>query len=199
MRSGMGALHLSPQVLDGAKLKLLHRALAALELLGYLADALLLHKSHVNHTKLRLREPLQQLKQHGAAFDFVRGRRLRRCRKIPRLPARALKVIRNDSRSNSEQPRCEGYSAPLKLPNAGQRLPENVCRQVFGLMTIADAPRDIHVHTVEIFFVQVAKPRRVALRGFNPQPVVGALRHRPPWTALVKIIRAAGRKVTLSR
>jgi len=56
-------------------------------------------------------------------------------------------------------------------------------------MTIAHAPRDVRVHAVEIFFVQVAKARRVALRGFNPQPVVGALRHCPPWTALVKIIR----------
>ena len=44
----------------------------------------------------------------------------------------------------------------------------------------------------------VARARRAALRGFNPQQVVGALRYPPPWTALVKIIREAGRKVTLS-
>src|SRR5580692_9717090 len=35
-RSGMGALHLSPQVLDGAELKLLHRALAARQFPGNL-------------------------------------------------------------------------------------------------------------------------------------------------------------------
>jgi hypothetical protein len=45
----MGGLHLSPEVLDGAKLKLLYGTLAAFEFQGNLADAFLLHKSHVNH------------------------------------------------------------------------------------------------------------------------------------------------------
>src|SRR5215471_3591743 len=47
-RSGIRTLHLGAQVLDSAKLKLLHRALATSEFRGNLPDALLFHKSHVN-------------------------------------------------------------------------------------------------------------------------------------------------------
>src|SRR5579863_7615885 len=57
-RSGMSALHLSPEVLNGPKLQLFHGALTAVQLLGDLADALLLHEAHMNHAKLRLREPV---------------------------------------------------------------------------------------------------------------------------------------------
>ena len=51
-----------------------------------------------------LGEAIDQLKQHGAAFDFVVGRCLRQRRWIPSLPARALKVIRNYARRDSQQP-----------------------------------------------------------------------------------------------
>src|SRR5690348_16560484 len=47
-RSGIGALHLSPQVLDCAKLKLFHGALAAAKFFGNFFDALLFHKSLPN-------------------------------------------------------------------------------------------------------------------------------------------------------
>ncbi len=100
--------------------------------------------------------------------------------RIPGLAARALEVIRDDSRRNSHQPCREWDSAPLELTKAGQRLPEHVGRQVFGLVTIAHTARDICVDAVEIFFVEVAEARRVALCGLDPQSIVGALRHRPP-------------------
>src|SRR4051812_40720917 len=65
-RSGIGTLHLGTQVLDRAKLKLFYRAFAAAEFRGNLADALLLHKSHLNDAELRFRKPLNELEQHGA-------------------------------------------------------------------------------------------------------------------------------------
>src|SRR5262249_57192668 len=69
-RSGMGALHLSPQALNCTELKLLDSTLAPAEFLGYLANALLLHEPHVNHAELGLWKPVHQLEQHGAVFDF---------------------------------------------------------------------------------------------------------------------------------
>jgi hypothetical protein len=89
-------------------------------------------------------------------------------------------MIRNSARRNPQQPCQEGDSAPLKLPNAGQRFPENVRRQILGLVPVPHASRDIRVHAAEVLLIEFAKARRVALSGFNPQPVVGALRHRGP-------------------
>src|SRR5262245_2947799 len=65
-RSGIGALHLSPQALNCTKLKLLYGALTPPELLCNFADALLLDKTHVNHAVLRIRKPFHQLEQYGA-------------------------------------------------------------------------------------------------------------------------------------
>src|ERR1051326_1563260 len=76
-RSGIGTLHLSAQVLDRAKLKLLHRAFASAQFRGNLPDTLLLHKSHLNDAELRLRQPADELEQHGAALGLVCRGRLR--------------------------------------------------------------------------------------------------------------------------
>src|SRR5262245_64225347 len=92
-RSGMGALHLSPQALNCAELKLLHRALAAAEFLCNFPDALLLHEAHVNHTELRFRKPAHQLEQHGAVFDFGGNSGFGLPRRTAGLPARALPVV----------------------------------------------------------------------------------------------------------
>src|SRR5690242_7318683 len=93
--SGMAGLHLRAQVLEGAQLKLFHRSFAAPQGVGNLPYALLLHKPHVNHAELRLREPLHQLEQHSAALDFVRRRLLLIRRWRARFPARALEVVRD--------------------------------------------------------------------------------------------------------
>src|SRR5690242_6454517 len=105
-------------------------------------------------------------------------------------------MIRNQPRCNSEEPGRERRSSPLKLSESRERFPEDFGGQVFGLMAIADAAHYVGIDAMEVFLIQVAKPRGVALRGFDPQPVIGALRHRPPGTVLVKIIHGEGGKVT---
>src|SRR5579871_5478932 len=62
-RSGIKTLHLGAQVLDRAKLKLLHRAFAAPEFRCNLPDALLFHKSHLNDPELGLRQPPDELEK----------------------------------------------------------------------------------------------------------------------------------------
>src|SRR5215469_1615193 len=163
-RSGIRTLHLGAQVLDRAKLKLLHRTFAASELRGNFPDALLLHKSHLNDAKLRLRKPLNELEQHGAALDLVCRGRLRTCQRISRLAARTLVMIRDQPRRNSQQPSQERRASPLEFPDVRQRLPKHLRRKVLSLMAIAHAVGDIRVHAKEIFFVKVAEPRRIALR-----------------------------------
>src|SRR5712692_1363025 len=56
-RSGISALHLGPEILNGPELQLLHRAFAAAQFLGDLTDALLLHEAHMNHAKLGFWKP----------------------------------------------------------------------------------------------------------------------------------------------
>ena len=85
--SAMGALHLSPQALNCAELKLLHRSLAPPEFLGNLPDAFLLHEAHVNHPELRFRKPVHQLEQHGAVFDFGGNGGFGLLRRIADLPS----------------------------------------------------------------------------------------------------------------
>lgn len=46
-------------------------------------------------------------------------------------------------------------------------------RQVFGIGTVDDPARNIGVHAIEIYLVQVRKPRRVPLRRFNQETIVG--------------------------
>src|SRR5215831_5894108 len=125
-RSGIRTLHLGAQVLDRAKLKLLHGAFAASEFRGNLPDALLLHKSHVNDAELRLRKPLNELEQDGAALDLVCRGRLRGCQRISCFAARTFVVIRDEPRRNSQQPSQERRASPLELPDVRQRLPEHI-------------------------------------------------------------------------
>src|SRR5215475_11879939 len=178
--SGIGTLHLGAQILDRAKLKLLHRAFAAPEFRGNLPDALLLHKSHLNDSELRLRKPLDELEQHGATLDLVCRRRLRARQRISRFAARTLVMIRDQPRRNSQQPSQKRRASPLEFPDVRQRLPKHIRRKILSLVTIADAAGDIRVHAKEILFVKIAKPRGIALRCCNPHLLVGAWRHSPP-------------------
>src|SRR5512143_3520004 len=101
--SGMSALrHLSPEILDRPELQLFHRALTAAEFAGDLADAFLFDKAHVNHAKLRLREPVYQLEQHGAAFDFFGTRPVGIQSRIPRFAPAALPVAGDGPRGDPQ-------------------------------------------------------------------------------------------------
>src|SRR6476659_7201048 len=121
----MSALHLSPKILDGSELQLLHCSLAAAKFAGDLPDTLLLDKTHVNHSKLRLRKPVHQLEQHGAAFDLLGTRPRRILRRITRLAAAALPMIRHSARSDPQQPGDKRNPAPFELLDPRQGLAED--------------------------------------------------------------------------
>src|SRR5579862_3779895 len=101
-RSGMSALHLSPEILDGPKLKLLNGAFTAPEFKSDLTDTLLFHEAHLNHAELRFREPIDQLKQHGAAFDFGGSGGVRLLRRTTGLPAGALPMVGKNARGDPQ-------------------------------------------------------------------------------------------------
>src|SRR5262245_21608232 len=103
-RSAMRVLHLSAQVLDCAELKLLNGTLAAPEFDGNLANALLFHEAHVNHSELGFRQPGHQLEQHGGVFDFSVNGGFRLRGKIARLAAEALPVVGHDTRGDPHEP-----------------------------------------------------------------------------------------------
>ncbi len=180
----MDTLHLSAKVFDGSKLQLLYGSFAPAELGCDLADAFLLHKAHVNHAKLGLWQPVYQLKQHRAAFDFFRRGPIRTGNRISRFSPAALPVIRNRSRCDSQKPRREGHAAPFKSVDSGQSFTKNFSGQVLGLSPISDLAGDVGVDPVEIAFVQLVEARRIPLCSFDQRAIVGSWTH-----GLVRIIR----------
>src|SRR6516225_6109391 len=130
----MCALPLSPQALDGAELKLFDRAFASPELCGNFTNAFLLNKAHMNHTELRFREPVHQLKQDGTSLKLIRSRigeldhgfaRLA-SRPLNGLAARAFKMGRHRPQRDPQQPCGKRRSAPLELANSCKCLAEYV-------------------------------------------------------------------------
>src|SRR5437870_2496337 len=176
-RSGMGALHLSPQALNGTELQLLHRALAPPEFLGNLPDAFLLHETHVNHPELRFRKPVHQLEQYGAVFDFGGNGGFVLPRRIAGLPAGALPVVGHDTRGDPYQPRGKWHAPPLELPDPRESFAEDIGRQILCLVPVADPPDDVSVHAIKVLLVQVGKPGGVALGGLDLRPFVMLLAH----------------------
>src|SRR5687767_2652961 len=62
-------LHALPQALERAQLQLLDRAFRSVQRRRHLADALLLDEPHLDHPALRVRQPLDELRQHRAQLD----------------------------------------------------------------------------------------------------------------------------------
>src|ERR1700741_2983543 len=176
-RSDMGGLELSPQVLDGSKLKLFHRTLAPPKFLGNLADASLLDKPQTNHTGLRVGKAVDQLEQDDVALDLLGHEAFRLRHRAPRLLPRSRVVVGDRPRRNPEQPGGEWSTSPLERSQARQRLAKHFGGQVLGLMPLSDPPPDIRVHTEEILLVQLAKTRGIALCLPDQELVVLAVRH----------------------
>src|SRR5258705_10798934 len=103
-RSGMSALHLSPEILNGPKLQLFDSAFAAVHFLSDLPNTFLLHEAHMDHAKLRFGKPIHELEKHGAAFDLIRRGLLGLRGRLAGLTPCALPVIRNRTRSDPQQP-----------------------------------------------------------------------------------------------
>ena len=50
---------------------------------------------------------------------------------------------------------------------------KDVGRQVLNFRTIANSPRDVGIHAVEVLFVQLVKAARVLLSSFDQEPFFG--------------------------
>src|SRR2546427_9598911 len=86
-------------------------------------------------------------------------------------------VISDQVLRNPKQPRCERRACPFELRKIRESLMENVTRQVLRRRSIAHPPRHVRVNDFEILFINVSKPRAIALSRFNQKPLI-----RPVWT-----------------
>jgi hypothetical protein len=70
----MATTYSGAQTFDCPKLKLLDCALRFLKFVRDVANTFLFDEAHVNHAKLRFRQPVHQLEKYGAALHFFRFR-----------------------------------------------------------------------------------------------------------------------------
>jgi hypothetical protein len=102
-------------------------------------------------------------------------------------------VVGQHARGDPHQPRGKRHPPPLELSNPRKSLAEDIGRQIFRLVTVADSPNDVRIDTIKVLFVQVGKAGRVALRGFDLRPFVMLA------PGFVNIIRPAAPNVTVIR
>src|SRR5579872_132910 len=141
-RLGMGPPHARPQALQGAKLQLLDCALAAAQVLGDFANALLLHKTHNDHALLVRRQLVYEAKQGGALLNLAHGHRVgigdvvdRRGQ--PGLAARLLPAVGHGMGGQTVEPGGERHASPLKAAQVGQGAVEDLGGHILGFGAIA--------------------------------------------------------------
>ena len=171
----MGTPHLRPQVLQGAKLKLLYSAFGSSELLRDVTYALLPDETLEDHPALVVRKLVHQTKQAGVIFG--------RCEiglnadvdwilESGNFPSGAFRLIGHGISGDSHQPGCEGSAAPFIVPKICQRFVENVGRQVLGRVAIVYVPGNKRIDPFKMNLIEIAKPGRISLRGFHQEPVL---------------------------
>src|SRR5262249_30794116 len=154
-----------PQILQAAELKLLHRPLAARQLVRDLANRLLLGEAHDDHPALVGGEPVDQTKEPRPTLALLRAWLLAKLgsRDVP-LARRAERPIRDRVGGDAEEPCRKGYPAPFEVSEVGQRPVEHIGRDVLGFLTVADAAQHEGVDALEVALVQHAEPPRIPLR-----------------------------------
>src|SRR2546428_5585439 len=162
----MGALHLGPQVLQGAELKLLYGPLAAPELPRNFTNTPLLDEALEDDAALVVGELAHQTKKAGTIFNCFQvrlGAGLGRILGIdPRnLSSGALGLIGHGVGGNSYQPGGERSAAPFIVPQVGESSMENVGGQVFGRVAIAYPPGNKPIDPFKMHFIEIAKLPRV--------------------------------------
>ena len=107
---------------------------------------------------------------------------LRRVCETGGLSSGALGLIGHGVGGNSDQPGCERSAAPFIVPQVREGFVENVRGQIFGCVPVAYAPGDKRIDPLKVNFIEMAKVRRVPLRGFDERALVrvfpGNLRRR---------------------
>src|SRR5438477_10191199 len=130
-RSAM-TTHALSQFLQRAQLKLLDGPFGTVESGRYVADALLLDKPHLNHLPLQVGQPLDLLIQRDPTLDVLELVRVRHVgRRLVRVTGAFAPVVRERVRGDAEQPDRHRQAPPFKAADGGQRLLEDLRRDVF--------------------------------------------------------------------
>jgi len=176
----MATLHLRPQALESAVLKLLDGAFAPGQLLRNFTNAFLFHKTLQDHPALVLGKVFYQAKQASPMFDCLEVRLDARFGRFfstgGNLTSRTLELIRHCVGGNPEQPRGEWRASILVAPQVGKRFVKNIRRQIFRRLPIAYAPGDKRIDPFEMKLIQISKLQGVPLRSFHQQTLVYLLR-----------------------
>src|SRR6185437_1384422 len=141
-RLGMGPPHTRPQVLQSAKLQLLDGSLAAAQLAGDLANALLLDKTQDDDAVLVRREFVHQPKQRGALFHLAQGDGIFDILGSVgqfSFAAGTLPAVGNGVGGDTIEPGGKGHAPPLKAAQVGQGTVEDLGGNVLGFGAVAHA------------------------------------------------------------
>jgi hypothetical protein len=176
----MATLHLHPQALQRAELKLLYGAFATGQLLRNFTNASLLHKTLQDHPALVFGKVFDQPKQASPMFDRLEIRLDARFGRFSRAGCEfsggALGLIRYGVGGNPEQPRGERRSSIFVAPQVGKRFVKNIRRQIFRRLPIVYATGDKRIDPFEMKLIQISKLHGVPLRSFNQQTLVWLFR-----------------------
>ena len=89
---------------------------------------------------------------------------------------RALEMVDDCVRSNTEKPGGKRSAAPLVVGKIGEGFMEHFRGKVFGDGTIADATDNEEIDAIEMKLVENIKFREVGLSPLDQQALVGGLR-----------------------
>src|SRR5580765_8774976 len=174
----MGTLHPEAEALQRAELQLFDGPFGLVQASRNLADTPLLDKALDDHAMLISRELVDEMKQIDAAVGRVCLRldaRLKRARSEGHLSrgARALESVREGMGGDAKEPRGKGRPQKLQGRQGGQGLVKHFGRYVFSGGAITHPAGHIAVDALEVLLVQLAEPRRVLLRRFDLEALVG--------------------------
>src|SRR5882724_3603466 len=179
----IGIPHVSSQGLERAELELLHRAFRTPERLGDLANALLLDEAGQDDALLIVGQASDDIGQHGPTVDVGRGAgHVGTRRRLSPLSRQALPAVGDGISGDLEEPGGERDAAPLEAAEVGERLVEDLGRQILRLAPAAGSAGNVRVHPVEVPLIERAEALRVRLGSLDQEALVvsarGDLRRR---------------------
>jgi hypothetical protein len=182
----MAVPHLLAQSLQSAELELLDGALGFAQALRDFLDTAFLDEAFANDAALNFRELFDKTEEKGVAFDefhFLRGDVgwsgwVEGVVVSLLLAVGALVVIGDGVGSDAEEPGSEGGAAPFVRWKFGESFVKDVGRKILCGGTIVDAANCKKVDPLEMKLIKSVEFRRVGLRGFDEQTLVGRLRRR---------------------
>src|ERR1700730_2695738 len=141
----MCTLHQRSQLLQRAKLQLLHRSFALSELLRDFPNTPLLDETLKYHVSLLRRKLFNQSKQPCSSLSSLvlrSGAQLRWVIDIHRLARRVFQLIKNRVRRNTKEPSGERSPRPCITFQVSKRLVKNLRSQIFRFIAIAHSSRN---------------------------------------------------------